>query len=60
MSMVKVEDAMATAQEIGAVCYMECSAITQQGLKPMFEQAIRSGLGKRRPVKEQSQCCIIA
>lgn len=61
MSMVKVEEAMATAKEIGALSYQECSAINQQGLKNMFEEAIRAGLSQKTPNhKESPHCCIIA
>jgi len=55
--MVSKESANALAKELG-VFYKECSALTQEGLKEVFEEVIRTGL---RPKHEpgQSNCCFL-
>lgn len=37
-------DGEALASEVGAKCYVECSSFTQDGLKNVFEQAVRVAL----------------
>lgn len=48
--MVSIESAKAVAKDLG-MSYRECSALTQEGLKAVFDEVIRVGL---RPKNEQS------
>uniref|UniRef100_A0A673KGW6 small monomeric GTPase n=1 Tax=Sinocyclocheilus rhinocerous TaxID=307959 RepID=A0A673KGW6_9TELE len=48
---------LAMAKEIGAVKYLECSALTQRGLKTVFDEAIRAVLCPP-PVKERRRKCL--
>ncbi|XP_054539571.2 rho-related GTP-binding protein RhoQ-like, partial [Pan troglodytes] len=60
-----VEQGQKLAKEIGACCYVECSALTQKGLKTVFDEAIIAILTpKKHTVKERIgsrciNCCLI-
>lgn len=47
------------AKEIKAVKYLECSALTQKGLKQVFDESIRAVLSPTRRKKHDSRCSII-
>jgi len=58
MSMVSVEQANALKAEIGAVKYVECSALTQDGLKNVFDEAIRAALAPKKSANS-SKCTML-
>ena len=47
------------ANDIGAVKYMECSALTQKGLKDVFDEGIRAGLKKKKSGGKRGGCIIL-
>jgi len=57
-SAVKRENAAKLSSKIRAVRYMECSALTQRGLKAVFEEAVRAVL-RPEPVKRRSRKCVV-
>jgi len=54
---VSKASAQALAKELGAP-YRECSALTQEGLKAVFEEVIRIGLMPKREPGQQ-KCCFL-
>ena len=49
----------ALASELKAVKYMECSAKTQEGLKAVFDEAVRTAMKIRnRPNSKPSSCVL--
>ena len=57
LKMIDKEQALALAKEIGAAEYHECSALTQEGLKTVFDRAIHVGLNK--PKKKSNGGCTL-
>lgn len=55
--MVTAEKAEGMAKEVGATRYLECSALTQEGLKQVFDDAIRAAMSK--PNKTGGKKCMI-
>jgi small GTP-binding protein len=43
---ISTKEGEALAQELGARSYVECSALTQDGLKNVFDEAIRAAMSK--------------
>ena len=47
------------AREIKAVQYMECSALTQKGLKQVFDEAIKAVICPEAPVQSRKRNCLL-
>jgi GTPase SAR1 family protein len=56
--MVSLQKAQEMATKINAVKYMECSALTQEGLKNVFDEAIRAALVPKKK-KEKKPCLLL-
>jgi len=57
-AMVQTDAAQTMAKEIGAVKFLECSALTQEGLKQVFDDAIRAAMNKPA-IKKKSPCVLL-
>ncbi|KAK9963606.1 hypothetical protein ABG768_006777 [Culter alburnus] len=51
-------EGLAMTKEIGAVKYLECSALTQHGLKTVFDEVFHAVL-HQPPVKKRKRKCLI-
>ena len=56
-SPISVEEAVELARDLKAARYVECSALTQKGLKNVFDEAIRAALMPVEPVEEKGGDC---
>jgi len=56
---ISSDEGMEQAQTIGAVKYLECSALTQKGLKTVFDEAIRVVLCPPTTKTKKSKKCSI-
>ena len=46
-------------KEIGAVKFLECSAVTQKNVRTVFDEAIRASLRPSKPVKAHKKCALL-
>lgn len=46
-SPISEDEANAMVKDLGALKYLECSALTRQGLKNVFDEALTSVVGQR-------------
>ena len=62
MMPITTQKGLQMAQDIGALQYIECSALTQRNLSKVFEIAIRAGLGKYKKIKKSKKYakCVVS
>lgn len=61
MAPITYSQGLQLAKEIGAAKFIECSALTQKGLKLVFDEAIRAALNpkKEAPRQKSPKCSIL-
>nr|AAU06193.1 GTPase [Dactylellina haptotyla] len=59
MAPIQFTNGVAIAKDIGAVKYLECSALTQKGLKNVFDEAIRAVLSPPPKPTKSKKCTIL-
>ena len=50
MAPIQYAQGVAMSRDVGAVKYLECSALTQKGLKTVFDEAIRAVCESSMPI----------
>ncbi|KAK9366958.1 P-loop containing nucleoside triphosphate hydrolase protein [Lipomyces kononenkoae] len=59
MTPISYPQGLQMAKDIHAVKYLECSALTQKGLKNVFDEAIKAVLVPKPIAKKQKKCTIL-
>jgi len=59
MSPIAYQQGTAMSRDIGAVRYLECSALTQKGLKNVFDEAIRAVLAPTPRERKKKSGCVL-
>jgi len=61
LTVVTPEEGVKMAKDIGAAKYMECSSLTQKGLKELFDESVRTVVNSedRSSKKQRNRKCII-
>ena len=54
---ISFDDGHALAKSIGAAAYVECSALTQRGVKAVFEEALKAALFQEPPKPRRKPKC---
>jgi len=52
-------DGLARSKELGCLKYMECSAFTMEGIKQVFDEAIRAAIQHKERGKKKKPVCVI-
>jgi len=56
---VTTEDGESMRKELGLEAYVECSGLTQQNVKELFDTAIRLTMEQRKNNKAAQSCCLV-
>jgi len=59
MSPISYQQGTQMARDIQSVKYLECSALSQKGLKNVFDDAIRAVLAPPKKVKQSKNCLLL-
>lgn len=55
-SIVSYNEGYSTSMKLGCSSYVECSALTQDGLKLVFDSAIKIALQKKKQERNEEEC----